>query len=64
MTVIFNTTCNNPACNNSMNQIMQNQRCFNLLNMDDTSTITASDCTACRTLFESAVTACGSVVCY
>ena len=60
----FNATCSNPGCTNAQNAIRQNQRCFNLAIAADISNITASDCTACRTLFEEAVTACeASMVC-
>ena len=63
-TTIAPTTAPPVTCNDAMIALRQNQRCFNLTATIDSSTITTSDCTACRTLFETVVTACGSTVRY
>ena len=46
------------TCDAAMDAITGNQRCADLL--DFNANVTASDCTACRTLFETAAAACDS----
>ena len=56
------TTAAPVTCDVALAAITGNQRCSALL--ADDATVTASDCTACRTLFETAAAACDlSMVC-
>ena len=49
------------ACIAAGNAIGMSERCSNI-SMAEVSMITDSDCTACRSLFETLVSACGSTV--